>query len=413
MFNEIIINGKRAKEKILNNIEEDRLILEFSKNSSLIDDLDQKSKIYEQQQLYNEMLESSFYNREHSQFRNGDYKEAGKSFSYFVNEFDKEKKKFRYGYLFNHTLSPFWINYQNKCNQMKVKKIIDYYMQDTSDDLYFYFVTLTMPNIKIKTDNIDEQVKENSELMRNANNIVNNLNKKIKKLYNVEGFIKKFECTYKTDGKTNYAHPHYHLLIGLRNNGEKRIMKDSNEEQALSTVIFNYWFTSFLKKEFPEIEYNDALAAYDIRPVDKRNIAAEVAGYVSKGVKADYLLNQNIFDHAYQFFFNKRLITYVGRFKEINQLLNLDEVDELEENEAIDKLEENNDEYTHLITFRHYGTNGHRVLRISEIEIEDDEYNSVMNKHNFKPNTDGFGPGLDNSNLSCKSSVTASKEVLQ
>ncbi|MDL2211953.1 protein rep [Erysipelotrichaceae bacterium OttesenSCG-928-M19] len=392
-------------EVLINRIEQESIAVKASKSKELINDLDKRTNLFEQQQKYNELLENSYYNRHHSQFLSGEYKDAGKTFSYYIDINNLDIKKFRYGYNFNHTLCPFWLNYQNRCNIGKLKSILNYYLDSEDKDDYFYFVTLTMPSLKILDLEIDTQVQDHTELIRFANNVINNLNKKLSAIYNVKGFIKKFECTYAEKKDGNYAHPHYHLLIGLDKNAGKRIMKDTHYEQALRTTIINYWYTSFLIKKFPGTKYNNALAAFDMREVDKSKIALEVAGYVSKGTKADYLLNQEIFDHAYQFFFNKRLITFVGKFKEINKLLNLDELDELNENEALDKVEMDNYEFTHVLHFNHYGKDGYRVFRISELEPDDTidiNVSSSLKQPKNIPKNDSFRAGLDNSNLTCK-----------
>lgn len=404
----------KMKEVLINKIEQERIAIKASTDPELTEDLNKRDNLWEQQQLYNTLLEHSYYNREHAQFLSGEYKSAGKDFSYYIdmNDInDKKKKRFIYGYNFNHTLSPFWLNYQNRCNIGKIKDILNYYLNSIDKDDYFYFVTLTMPSLKLADYEIDKQVEEHSKLMKFANNTINNLNKKLIKLYNVKGFIKKFECTYTVKEDGNYVHPHYHLLIGFNNAAGNRIMQDTTYEQALRTTIINYWFTSFLIKKFLGIKYNDALAAFDMREVDKSKVALEVAGYVSKGTKTDYLLNQNIFDHAYQFFFNKRLITFVGKFKEINQLLNLDALDELEENEALDKLEKDDHIYTHVICFGRYHDEGYRIRRISELEIDDEieiEIKKPKKELENIPKAIGFGAGLDNSKLTCKKTSNSS-----
>jgi hypothetical protein len=348
----------------------------LKKKRSLKTDLDNRCSNKLQQERYNYLLEKSFYNREVSDFKNGNYQAAGQDISYFLNV-NTGDIKYLYGYNFNHTGSPFYTNRTAKINHIKLDSILEYYQNENQDDRY-YLITLTMPNLVIAEHrDMEVQAKEDSEIIKYANNVINNMNKKIVKNYNVKGIIKKFECTYKTVNGQAEAHPHYHLLISISDNTAKNktIMKGDN---SLRNMIFEYWCTNFLMKKFRGYSKQEYLSSFDMRKAKADSVGQELAGYLSKSSKIGYLENQTVFDHYYCFMFRKRCLTFIGDFKTINQYLNLDELDELDDDELNEKISDHDgkdeSKYTHKIHFKYFNGatyQGYQYTFISEVDTVD------------------------------------------
>lgn len=331
----------------------------------------QHSLKYRRQRAYNEYLINCIHNREVGDYVNGHFLSAGKDYALKFNANDKKiEPKYLFGYNFNHTGSPCYLAYQNKINTLKVQRIIKEYKLFYENDCY-YFVTLTMPSIEIiDNKSIAEQSNYARKIKEYSNNVINNLIKKIMKEYNVRGVVKKFECTYAEKNNKTTAHPHYHLLIAVDNKYKNLMVKDFGKKLSMKTTIFEYWYQSFIVKKFPGTLRRDALAAFDIRKANNKKLAAEIAGYISKGPKEDYLSSQLIFDHYYLFFYNTRLITFVGEFKEINTKLRLDDLDDRDEediNDLIVRLEEEDTaKYTHIV-FYNYNFNGFAPMKFAAL----------------------------------------------
>ncbi len=98
------------------------------------------------------------------------------------------------GYNFNHTLSPCYINYNNKLNLLKLSEIFDSFFEKYHIDEKFFFVTLTMPSLKSDI----ELLEENNKLIKKANQVITSLYKQLEKKYGTNELIKKYEVTYST-----------------------------------------------------------------------------------------------------------------------------------------------------------------------------------------------------------------------
>ena len=385
-------NDELDEETIINKI------IDKKKYTPISKDLEHKKVLFNSQNRYNELLKESIYNREIKDYCNGNYAQAGLQLSYLYNE-DTGENKYLFGYNFNHTLSPFYQNRETKRNLAKVTKIMKLYQEKYNAENYLYFITLTMPNIECDCQRIDEY----NEMLVYANNVINNLNKKIAKIYKVNGFIKKFECTFKIRKGENEAHPHYHLLVAFTKDDGIRIKKDSESQKSLSNEIFDYWLNNFILKYFNPEDYVDKIsndvkdmklskddeikeqfrrncrAAYDFRKCDEEKIELELAGYIAKTTKnhsnqIDYLKNQEIFDYAYLMFYRKRILTYVGCFKKINK--------EVKESDLlIDTVsEEERELYTHKIIFGYNRSNkDYEITHVKEISCDEDFYDEYLN----------------------------------
>lgn len=348
--------------------------IDNQKNTSIFNDLNFKKNLYNSQRRYDKMLSNSKENRMVKDFCNGNYSSAGKNICYLYNS-SNGKNKYLYGYNFNHTLSPFYMNWLTNQNLAKVLAIMKKYYEEYNQNNLF-FVTLTMPNVSCDINKIDDINK----MLKYANNVINNLNKKIAKKYKVVGFVKKFECTFKTRIGINEAHPHYHLLVSFDNDAAIRIMKDSADQKSLSNEIFDYWFNNFILKYFKrdsEIDLEqfrkNCRAGYDFRKTKEEKLELELAGYIAKSTKKenhrqfDFLKNQEIFDFAYKLMHRKRLLTYVGCFKRINKEIKEEDVDITAANEA------DISDYTHKVSFsynskqKEYG-----IIHVKKIEDYDD-----------------------------------------
>ncbi len=298
------------------------LFWEKGESMQLKKDLVQKVNIKKNQGLYNYYLKNSAYNREVKDFRDGTYLTAGDKLVYKVSSTTLVAKCLM-GYNFNHTLSPCYINYNNKLNLLKLSKIFGSFFDKYHIDEKFFFVTLTMPNLKADV----ELIEDNNNLIKRANQVITNLYKQLEKKYGSSGLIKKYEVTYKYNKGAAYSHPHFHLIITLPPN--VRHMKSTELEISAREFIINYWYKNFLSKHF-EIKFEDALGAFDMQEANYSKIKEELTGYMSRNNKYDYLNSQEVFDYAYCHMHNKRVLTYSGVFKKINQELKLEEIEEIE-----------------------------------------------------------------------------------
>lgn len=357
------------------------VVNEICHNKELNKDVGRRTASKKQQNRYNKLLKNCPFNRMVKDFVTGRYGEAGNHLQYkykLDNVAMKNLIKYIYGFNFNHTLSPLYMNYHNKINTIKTKKIMSKH-KSLHDD-YYYLVTLTSPSLEANITDVDTL----TDINRKGNEKINNLFKVIKKEFDVDGIIKKFEMTFNyVNGKAMY-HPHYHLLISFPKECFRKysIEKDGViTVKSLSTRIFEYWHDNYLMEYFHEVTENsctnkscdrtkcngnyakeyakdkychekcnvaytlgDYRAAYDFRRAYDKNLAKEIAGYISKATLTDHLKTQEIFDFAYKFFHRKRVLTFLGSFKAVNKLLKLDD-EEIEDDEA---------EYSHTITFYWY-----------------------------------------------------------
>lgn len=330
-------------------------------------EIENKETLKKVQEKYNYFLENSIYNRQVSDFVNGNYKDVGNFISYKVST-ASNSVKYNYGYNFNHTLSPFYLNYQNKLNVKKIQEIMKRYKNGYQLSEKQFFVTLTMPSTiaDVYTEDID------SVRIKKANQTISNLFKQLEKKFDCTGMIKKYECTFKYSKGKAMSHPHFHLVLTFKNK-QQRWLKSTLSTQSINEYIFEYWYKNFVNKQF-NVTKNDARASYDFKSITG-DIAAEIAGYISKGNKRDYLLSQEIFDYAYVHLYNKRLITFSGIFKKINKELKLDDITEIEE------LEKEEIEYDYNVSF--YYNFKERMFKVYKV-------------------TDIRSTGLDNSTSSSK-----------
>lgn len=318
---------------------------------------DFRNNLMEAQNRYTLYLEKSKYNRKVSDFRNGNYKSVGKYINYTLNTLTS-KVKYNYGYNFNHTLCPFYMNYQNKLNVLKIKNITSEYQRSYKFNEKTFFVTLTFPNL-IADVNIEE---DNSLLVKKANQTITNLYKQLKKKFAATGMIKKYEVTYKYEKNVAKANSHFHLVVSFKNRKNTRWKKSTTSNISVNEFIFDYWYKNFVSKMFDNMIKNESRAAYDFQEVNYDNLANEVAGYISKGSKRDYLISQEIFDYAYVHMHNKRIITYLGIYKDINKELKLDMVDEIEE---LESNEDDNKEYDYSVHFYyHFKEQQYKIYKV-------------------------------------------------
>lgn len=344
----------------------------------LNNELNYKSNLKEAQEVYNYYLDNSKYNRRVSDYRNGEYLNVGNNIRFLLNS--KENIiKYNFGYNFNHTGSPFYLNYNNKLNVLKLQKIMKRYMYSGSVYEKQFFITLTMPNLSANVFDVDD----NNKLVKTANQTITNLYKQLQNKFESTGMIKKYECTYKYMRGEAKSNPHFHLLISFKDLKSTRWMKSTHDRKSVADFIFEYWFNNFVVKHFPEITKDDARAAYDMQEVNQDKICEEMVGYVSKGTNRDYLKSQEIFDYFYNHMHNKRVLTYLGIFKKINKDLKLEEIDD------IDELDDTDVVYDMAASFYY-----HR---------KDKKYKISYVRNILPLNSQSEFSGLDNSTSSSKS----------
>lgn len=324
---------------------------------NLNSELDYKTNLKEAQNRYSYFLENSKYNREVKDFKNGNYKEVGNQIHFLLNE-TLSAIKYSYGYNFNHTGSPFYINYNNKLNVLKLEKIMKRYMSSGAHYDKQFFVTLTTPNLSANIFDLED----NNKLIKKANQTITNLNKQLQNKYSCTGMIKKYECTYKYIRGEAQSNPHFHLLISFEKLNSTRWMKSTSDRKSVADFIFEYWYKNFVSKYFPNVSANDARAAYDVQEINQEKICEEMVGYVSKGSNRDYLKSQDIFDYFYSHMHNKRVLTYLGVFKKINKQLKLEIVEDIEE------LEEKDIEWHYSASFYyHFKEQKYKVSSVRNI----------------------------------------------
>lgn len=360
-------------------------------------DIIHKDNIKKNQIRYNDLLTNCKYNRKTADFRAGISVTAGDRLVYSLNT-SNGNIKYNWGYNFNHTLSPFYINYHNKVNLVKITKIIDLFLEEFRTDEDFYFITLTMPNLPANV----EFEEKNKALIKKANQTITDIYKRLEKEYAVTGMVKKYETTYKYRKGKSEANHHFHVIVAIDKN--VRAMKGDGSKPSMREFVLRYWFKNFLVKNFEayqtadEVEeermYNVAKGSFDIQKADATTINKELAGYISKNNKYDYLLSQEIFDYAYVHMHQKRILTYSGLFKKANQQLKLDDINDLEE------LENDESEYDTVLTF--YYSNKSAKYTFSNILIRD------LRRKEEEPTA-----GLDNSTSSRKKEVLENEEFLR
>lgn len=412
------------------------------------EDIKRKNNLMEKQQKYNYYLKESAYNRKVKDYRTGEYKEAGRKIMYLLNSSTGEKKNLM-GYNFNHTICPAYLNYNNKLNIEKVKKIIEVYQDEYIKKGDSYFPTLTMPNLLADHTNIDAANK----IVKKANQVITNMYKQLEKRFGVTGQIKKYEVTYSYSNNQVMMHPHFHLLMHFKDVYNVKIMKG---EASAREFIFNYWYKHFLKKylseeieasaqksldlnlstngakgisidklsqktqeelelyisinqryvlnklsnaSYEEIVRKVCYGAFDMQRAKYANLKHEIAGYIGAS-SYDYLVSQDTFDFAYQHMHNKRILTYQGIFKEINKKLKLDQIEELEE------LEEDTTEYDTVVSFLY--SRKHKSYYISRVNMDLGNYDErlIIEFTDLKKETDlnerMRSSGLDKSTSSSK-----------
>lgn len=373
------------------------------------EDIKRKNNLMDKQQKYNYFLKESSYNRRVKDFKTGEYKEAGRKIMYLLNSSTGEKKNLM-GYNFNHTICPSYLNYNNKLNIEKVKKIIEMYQTEYIKKGEAFFVTYTMPNLVADYTNIEAANK----VVKKANQVVTNMYKQVEKKFGVTGQIKKYEVTYSYSNGQLMMHPHFHLLMHFEDVYNVTVLKG---KESAREFIFEYWYKHFLKKYLSnEIEVSaqksldlnlsskaakginidkltdktqkelkeqvDSISkyvlkklsdaaqeeiirkvcygAFDMQRAKYSNLKHEIAGYIGAN-SYDYLMSQETFDFAYQHMHNKRILTYQGIFKEINKKLKLDKIEELEE------LEDDAVEYDTVVSFLY--SRKHKSYYISRVNM--------------------------------------------
>lgn len=195
----------------------------------------------------------------------------------------------------------------------QVSKVMDYI--EENHNLEYVFLTLTIKNC------FAEDLKNTLDSMTKAFNYMTR-RKEFKK--SVKGYFRSLEITY--NKKDNTYHPHFHIILGV--NSYYFSCKDYYITQRRWSEI---WQES-LKVDYVPIA--------DIRKVKKNkdysSAVAEVAKYTVKS--SDYLIKdedgniiENLTDEVVatldKALHRKRLVSFGFLFKEVHNLLNLDDAE--------------------------------------------------------------------------------------
>lgn len=163
--------------------------------------------------------------------------------------------------------------------------------EDNSYKYSYILLTLTAPNVS--SDSLNEEIKN----YYNACHLLFKY-KEVKKI--TLGYIRKFEVTYNEN--TDTYHPHYHLLICVKNSYFK----------SRDYISRKRWLELWKKAKKDE-----SITQLDVRKLNDKNLfksILELSKYVAKS--ADYLINKKVFEVFYKSLKGKHYLEYSGIFKD-------------------------------------------------------------------------------------------------
>lgn len=196
-------------------------------------------------------------------------------------------------------------SYTKACKDALELSVMLQYLSDAFS-YRFLFVTLTVPNVR--GNELDDKIKQMNEAFNRFKGY-----SAVKKAY--KGMVRKLEVTYNRD--TDMYHPHFHLLIAVN-----KSYFDSRD----------YIKRDDLLALWQKAVRDDTITQVDVRAVKKGqeiNAVLEMAKYVSKD--SDYAINNSVFKVFYNALKNKRLINFLGAFKDAKSLYDKGELDKYKE----------------------------------------------------------------------------------